>query len=229
MDNTSGNAGGEVKQEVKATTAVIQVKPEADPELVSFYGEAVKLQEYAEARTIASVEDIKSATNDLSIIANIKKAMEGKRKAYLTPIQDHVKSINETFKTLMAPIEQANTTTRSKIMAFNAEQERIRREQEAINRMKQETADREAKLKGEETKPVEVAPAIAAPPKRIDAEMGALGQRTIRKWELVDIALVPDEYKILDSAKVTKVVKAGVPSIPGIRIYEEPVLVVRPS
>ena len=81
-------------------------------------------------------------------------------------------------------------------------------------------------LKGELTESVNLVEVSSEAPKRISTGMGTVGQRMIRKWEVIDAAQVPEEYKILDSAKITKVVKAGIPSIPGIRIYEEPILTV---
>jgi len=38
---------------------------------------------------------------------------------------------------------------------------------------------------------------------------------------LADMSQVPEEYKIIDAAKITKVVKAGLRNIPGIRIYQD--------
>lgn len=208
-------------------TVMVKVKPDLDAEVTTIYTEALKLQEYATARVIATAEDLKPATDDLSIIAKVKKALEEKRREYLKPLQDHVKEINEVFKILMQPIEQADRVTRSKILAFQAEQDRIRREQEEINRLRLEAAQKEATLKdGEITESVDLVEVSPEAPKRVSTEMGTVGQRMIRKWEPVDMSQVPEEYKILDSAKITKVVKAGIPSIPGIRIYEEPILTV---
>jgi hypothetical protein len=208
-------------------TALVKIKPQADVEVIAFYNESLRLREYAEARTIITAEDLKPATNDLSIIAKVKKAMDEKRKDYLKPFQDHIKETNAAFLTLMDPIEIADKITRSKILAFQAEQECIRREQEEINRLRMEAAQKEAALNGgvisESVNLVEVSPEA---PKRVSTGMGTVGQRMIRKWEVIDMAQVPEEYKIIDSARVTKVVKAGIPSIPGIRIYDEPILTV---
>lgn len=153
--------------------------------------------------------------------------MEEKRKEYVKPLQDQVKAINDTYKTLMQPIEAADLTTRNKILAYQKEQERIRREQEEINRMRLEAARKEMELKGELTESVNLVEVAPEAPKRVQTEMGTISQRMIRKWELVDFSLVPDQYKMLNETLIGKMVRAGIPSgIPGIRIYEEPVLTV---
>ncbi|MBA7663069.1 hypothetical protein ES703_71107 [subsurface metagenome] len=128
----------------------------------------------------------------------------------------------------MDPIIKADRITREKMLAFDAEQRRVRFEQEEINRKRIEAAEAEMRLKGELSEPVGLVEVSPEAPKRVETDIGSVGQRMIRKWELVDMAQVPEEYKILDSAKITKVVKAGIPSIPGIRIYEEPIITVTP-
>lgn len=40
----------------------------------------------------------------------------------------------------------------------------------------------------------------------------------------LNVSLVPDEYKLPDAAKIGRVVRAGISSLPGIRIWEEETL-----
>jgi len=209
-------------------TAIVRVKPEQDIEVRSFYDQAVSLLDYADQRVITTVDDLKPATDDLSIIAKVKKALEEKRKGYLNPLQEHIKEINETFKALLGPIEQADKVTRHKILAFQQEQERIRREQEEVNRLRMEAAQKEMALKGELTEPVDLVEVAPEAPKRVSTGMGAIGQRDNWKWEVMDFALVPDEYKVINAGVLTPIVKAskGKITIPGIRIYNEPIIAV---
>lgn len=207
-------------------TALVKVKPEVDQAVIALHEQSIKLEQYAMALVITSDGDIKSATNDLSIISGLKKAIEEKRKEYTQPINEHLKAINEAFKTLTEPLSSADKITRQKILDYRGEQERQRQEAEKIAQLEREAAERKAALTGEPIVVPEVVEAPPAAPNHYRTEMGTLGQRMIRKWELLDMSQVPEEYKILDSAKITKVVKAGIPSIAGIRIYEEPILTV---
>mgnify|MGYP001616494522 CR=1 FL=1 len=208
---------------------LVLIKPESDNQLMAFYNEAVSLRQYAEVRVIATNEDLKPANDDLAIIAKVKKAMEGKRKDYLSPFQNHVKEVNEAYKTLMGPIEQADKITRNKMLAFSAEQERKRREAEAIEAEKLALARREAELKGGEItvdlSPVEKPEAV---PDRITTDMGTSGQRDNWKWEVVDISQVPREYLMINAGMLTPIVKAskGKLTILGIRIYNEPIIAI---
>ena len=213
--------------DTEATTALAKVNPQNDTEVMAFYSQALELQKYAELRIITTAADLRPATDDLSIISKVKKGMKERREEYLLPFQEHIKETNEAYKTLMLPIEQADKITRDKILAFQAEQERIRREQEAINRLRMEAAQKDAALhNGEISEPVGLVEVAPEAPKRVSTEMGTVGQRMIRKWEVIDFSAVPDEFKLIDAGKITKIVKAGIGSIAGIRIWEEPILTV---
>ena len=210
-------------------TAIIQVRPQGDLAVTKLYAEAVRLEHYATALIIASDSDVLISTHDLSIMAGLKKAIEEKRKEYIQPINDHLKAINEVFKDFTQPLVNADKVTRDKILRYRAEQERQRREQEEINRLRMEAAKKEMELKGELSEPVDLVE--VAPPMRnhFRTDMGTLGTMAVHKWEVIDFSLVPDQYKIIDATKVGKVVRAGLRSIPGIHIYSEETLRVTPK
>ncbi len=215
-----------ITRAIPSGTALVKIKPETDILVNQFYKEALKAKEYAEARVITMADDLKPATDDLSLIAKLKKAMEGKRKEYVSPLQDHVKAVNDTFKTLMEPIETADTVTRNKILAFQLKQKLIREEQEKINALRLEAAKKEMELKGELTDSVNLVEVSPEAPKRVSTEMGSIGQRDHWVFEVTDFELLPTEYKMVDAAKLGKVVRAGLHIIPGVKITNEPILAV---
>lgn len=207
-------------------TALVNISPETDAEVQAFYSQALILQKYAEKRVIVTAEDLGPATDDLSIVSKLKKALEEKRKEYVKPLQDRVKEINDAFKTLTLPIEEADRITRTKILFYQQEQERIRQEQERINQLRLEAARAEMELRGELTESVDLVEVISEAPRRVVTDMGTVSQRMIRKYRVIDFTLLPDQYKIENSALLNKVVKAGIPSILGVEIYEEAILAV---
>ena len=210
--------------------SLVLVKPIANTEVMAFYNQAISLRDFAKARVIITNDDMKPANDDLILIRKVKKAMEEKRKEYLKPFQDHVKETNDAYKTLMEPIEEADKLTANKMLAFDAEQKRKIREAEAIEAEKLALAKREAELKGGEIT-VDLTP-VAKPevvPDRIRTDMGSSGQRDNWKWELLDLNLVPREYLMINAGMLTPIVKAskGKLTIPGIRIYNEPIIAYR--
>jgi hypothetical protein len=206
-------------------TAIINIAPGQDAGVLALQGQVLGLLSYAQTRVIKSDEDVKLATDDLSLMSGLKKAIESKRKEYVDPINAHLKDINDKFKLISDPLAQADSMTRTKVLAYRAEVERIRKETEEINRKRLEAAQQEAALNnGEISEEIKVLDVPPPPPTHTRTEVGTLGTQMIRKWELVDFKLLPDEYKIPDASRIGKVVRAGIPSIPGVRIWEEPTL-----
>ena len=145
-------------------TALINIAPAKDQAIQAIYQEALALLRNAAKRVVKTTEDIKLATEDLALVKKLKKAIEEKRKEYVTPIRQHLDDVNTAFKSLLAPLEEADRITGSQIKEYWADQERRRREQEEINRLRIEAAEKEAALKdGEISEPVslvEVAPEV---------------------------------------------------------------------
>jgi hypothetical protein len=210
-------------------TAVIKVNPYIDQGVLSLHEQALKLRTYATETYIDNDTDVRVATNDLSTIAKLKKALEEKRKEYIGPINEHLKFINDAFKTITGPLEEADQITRRKILDYRAAEQKKADEIAEINRLRVEAAQREAQLSGtgEISEPVVVIETPPPPVTTIRADVGTLGTMKIWKWEVTDITKVPAEYLIVDGARLTRVVKAGVRDIPGIRIYSEDTLTVR--
>jgi len=77
--------------------------------------------------------------------------------------------------------------------------------------------------------PEAIAPIVEGGPRIITTDDGQMQFMTVWKWEEVDINLIPREHLILDSAKITRLVKAGVRELLGIRIWSEEVPVIKGS
>lgn len=214
--------------EPQEVTAIIRIDPLGDPAIYRLLQEAQYLRAYAEALDVATVEDVMRATDDLNVIAKLKRALEDHRKEFTGPINDNLKAVNGAFKALLAPLDEADAITRAKVMSFKREEARKAAEIEEINRLKMEAARKEAALNfGEISETVQLLQEAAPVPTRIHGATATLGTMKVRKWEVQDLAKVPDEYKVIDAGRVGKLVKAGIPSIPGIRIWDEETLAVR--
>ncbi len=209
--------------------ALININPSADPAVVELRAKVQVLLDYALSRVVDTDADVKTATEDLSLISSLNKAITAKRTEYTVPINTHLKAVNEAFRLLTNPLEQADKTTREKILAYRREQERRAREAEEINRLRMEAARKEMALKGELTQPIEVVVAPSPPPARVYTDVGTLGTTKTWKYEVIDFKLLSDEYKMVDAAKLGKVIRAGLHTIPGVRIWEEEGLRVSPK
>jgi hypothetical protein len=200
--------------------AVINIAPADDLVVCNLREEIVKLSNYATFRVIKCDEDLTPATDDLALIARLKKAIKEKQDEYVKPIKSHLDKVQFVFKDLLACLDDIDKTNREKIAAYRAEQMKRQREAEELNRQAAELARRQAEFSGTGEFTVDTTPVEApAPVQKVSTNMGTVSTAKVWKWELVDMSQVPEEYKIIDAAKITKVVKAGLRNIPGVRIY----------
>lgn len=194
----------------------------ACPELAAIYQEAAALRRVAVDRVIGTADDLVPATNDLGIIANVKNALQDKRKTFLAPFKAKVDIINQAFADLMAPIETADTVTREKVAAFKAEQRHLAAEAE---RLALEAAAA-AEAAGQAPPP---APAPPPVPARTRTEVATMGGRVTWKARVVDFARLSDEYKLPDmktlNAKASS--SKGTAIVPGVEFYSEESVTVR--
>jgi len=210
-------------------TSITQI-PAPETTIIKLQDQANEMLLCAEGISIREPADVQNATYDLSIIAKAKRAIEEKRKEYVGPLNDKVKFINETFKLVSDPLNEADKLTRDKILAYNAEQAELRRKEEEVNRLKMEAAQAEAALHGGEIKEsvnlIEVTPET---PKTTRTEMGTAGQRDNWKYEVTDFAQLPDEYKVADNSMLTAIARRhhDKKQIPGVRFYCEKIIAVR--
>ena len=207
-------------------TAVININPGLDLSVMDLSSQVQSLLRYAESRTVTGDADVMLATDDLKMMASLKKALDSKKKEYSEPLKTYLKTITDAFETILLPLGTADRITREKILAYRAEQERKRREAEEINRLREEAARREMELKGELTQPLEIVETPAPVAKVVHAEAATLGTVKTTRFEVIDFKALPDDYKIADMVKIGKVAKAGV-AIPGVRTWTEESLRVR--
>jgi hypothetical protein len=208
--------------------AIVNIAPEHDAGVKALYTESLSLLTHAEALTIVTAEDNNKATGDVAIVSKLKKAIEGLRKEYVSPIREHLDAINNTFKDFTAPLDKADIIIRGKIKTYNLEQERKQKEQEEINRLRLEAAQKEAALyDGEISESVNLVEVVA--PQKSVTDLGSTGMRDNWTYEVTDFAQVPDEYKMLNTSAVNSFVKSnkGTRPIPGIRIFNDRTVVVR--
>lgn len=207
----------------------LALRPGEDVEARGYYAEAVRLLDHAHCRVIATVDDVKVATDDLAFISKLRKVMENKRKSLLDPLKLQSEAIRDTYNYLMAPVLDADKITRNKMLAYDTEQRRIRQEQEEINRKRQEAAEAEMRLKGELSESVNLMEVAPEPAKSVSTDMGTAGMVDCWKYEILDLSAIPREYLVVDGAMLTAIAKRhhDQKPVPGVRFYNEPFIAVR--
>lgn len=214
----------ETMPEPIASTAIIRIKPDLDVTVIEIYTEGLRLLKYAKTRVIKTDTENKEATDDLAIIRSLRKKIEAVRKEYTVPINDHLKTVNDTFKDFTAPLQEADTLNEQKMLAYRRAQEGIRAEQERINALRIEAAKAEMELKGELTESVNVVEVQPEPARVTRGGLGASGMVDNWKAEVTDFALLSDDYKLPNMVALNALAKSvrDTREIPGIRVYNDP-------
>lgn len=91
----------------------------------------VQLQERVNSIKIYSFEDVESAKNILKECTELEKQIEDARTSITKPVNDMLKNINNMAKEIVLPVNEAKNEIKQKILAYNEEQERIKKAEEA--------------------------------------------------------------------------------------------------
>lgn len=184
---------------------------------------------------VTTAEDAEKMTDLVKYAKQQKTKSEEARKALVKPLNDHVKFINNEFKTAQEPLTEVERIGRDKLNAFQREQDRIARE-ESERRRREEEEQRlkeaeEAQAAGDEEK-VEETLSRDLPEEKpkttpTRGNFGSSSTRRVWKHKLVDLSKVPDEYKMLDERKVKDAIRNGARDISGLEIYEDVQTVIR--
>ena len=187
---------------------------------------AVGLLDCARAHVVESDDGVTTASSALRMIADAKRNTEEQRQFFVRPLNDQVTKINALFKKVAAPLMEADVIIRQKVVAYRVKTaEEARKEQarlDALAQAERARVEEIAKQVGVEAPEIET-PQVAPTPK----PLGAVGSRKIWAFEIVDPALVPEKYKVVDKSLVMAAIRDGYYEIPGLRIYQEETVVVR--
>ena len=202
---------------------------ERDERAQELSGISLELLERAQSIEIVDPVSDHEAAEFLAQVKTARKRWDELRHWFTNPLEKQKKAIIAKFAADDAPLAQAQKIVGDKHIAYVREaQEKARREQERLRKLaeaRQAKAAAKAEEKGLEAPPVVIhMPTVQAPPKTVRTEAGSVTIRSAWKFEVVDMAALPDEYKIADAVKLGKVVRAGVREIAGVRIYEEMVV-----
>lgn len=204
------------------------------PEVREVMGAAQQVADYAQALVVSNPEQYRDAGERLTLLMGAKKRLEDMRTRITKPINDGLKGINNLFRTPGDTLANAERLIKSKLGAYQTEQERLARiEQDRVNAIAQKEQDRlnelarraaEAGRMGAAEKHQERAAAVVAPVVQREApKVAGVAMRDAWKWALENIDLVPREYLMLDESKVNRYVTAmkADAKIAGVRVYSE--------
>ena len=207
----------------------------ADSEVQLVEKQTPTLVEKASSLQIANELTSKLANDILVGLNSFQKKLEVRRKFFVKPLQDHVKTINGEFKKLSEPLAEAYAIVREKLTKWCMLQEAKQKE---IAKKTKIEADKKSAASAEFLG--EAPPPPVEQPKQATGVKSSLGSTHTKKvwtFEVEDKAKVPDAFKLINEPKVNATIKAGInvvkgvsscdAEIDGIKIFQKTVLAVR--
>jgi len=208
------------------TTEIIQ-------QVQAVQGEITIIEQMANDLVVNSQEGADAASQFVSRVKKAMRQIDSVLEAPKAAAHRTHKMLSDLYQEKMKPLKFAEQIAKNKISAWAlaekraqeaaaraaAEAESRRREEEAIEvaiALAQQGKAKEAEAALQ--RPTDVAPAVVESPKvefaRLSTDFG---------WELIDESRVPREYFVLDTAKISREVRAkGLSAgIPGIRVVEK--------
>lgn len=172
-----------------------------------------KALQAAEAVEVDSDEQMIEAGEIRKRIKTVGEMIDEQKKSATDPLNKSLKVIRGWFKPIEDDYEQAKNIISKKMLAYQdmmfQEQERVREENEA-------------KIKAREQEPEMKIKMTAVP--QVVQKSEDFHTRTVKKFRVVDIAIVPREFMVVDEVAVRKQMMAGIP-VCGIEYYSENILV----
>ena len=185
-------------------------------ELQSIKKEISPMVTEASSYVVDTEEDVEVASAFLRKVKDMQKMVEDKRLTFTKPLNESLKNINDTFKKMKEPLEQARNLLTGKILTWKrAEAERVAAEQAAWRKIQ----EAEAELRRIYNEPeIKVEPITVAP---VVNKIGNM--QTVKRWtfEVEDFEKIPHSLLEIDTAKVNEAIRNGAREIPGLIIYQK--------
>lgn len=211
-------------------THLITSEEEKHEKILQISGAITGLQGVADNLVVSNSDEEVFAVEFLSKVKKYKKRAEEIRKSLVGPLNIHVANINAEFKETTIPLTQFEVKIKSIILSYKkevadqkAKEQKIKEEEDRkkfADEQKVKLAEAKNRKEKKEIKKEEFVLEEAKEEKEtVKTDTGTLSTKKVWKFEIVDVKLVPNNYKVIDEKLIRTVVRNGSREIPGVRIY----------
>lgn len=187
-----------------------------------------------EVSTIVTVEQEARAVEFLAQTKRRMKIVEEKRKQYVDPLNASLKLINADFKAISEPLSKAEEVVKHGMSNFRDSEsfrlrEQERKEAELLAQRAVMTAVETGLRKDEKAADKAVTALNEAKeeaPRKVETQSGQARYRKDWKFEVTEPEKVMREFCSPDLVKIRALIKAGLRSMDGVRIWEETVPII---
>lgn len=167
-----------------------------------------------ENMSINNSADMSQATSTLSQLNSFLDGLTKEKELLTKPINEALKEIRARYKPTETVLEEAIATIKKKMGSY--QQLALAEQKKAEEKIANKVMDGKLKVETALRKMGD----IERPEDKIKTDSGTASFRTVRKFEVVDIALLPIEYHLANEVKIREALKNGV-ELPGVRYFEE--------
>lgn len=170
-------------------TDLVQFK---EPETVDVLRQRVRelAGQVPDQLVIGTHSEAQHATELLTAVKRVASDAEAERKQVTRPFVDEKRFLDETYKTVTAPLSQAERVIKAGILGYQREQDRLRQEEQrkALEAAAEQRKDAAAAafLTGQEPSQEVLAPVVVPPPAPRTITTG-VGQASVRKTWKVEV------------------------------------------
>lgn len=218
-------------------------------ELATAQADIDKITQTAQSLAVNSPEGEASATELIIYAKMLGKDLEEKRLATAGVLDKWATTINKLCKTPKDQITSAIMLAGKKLADYKQKLEEIR--QAELKVLAKAIAEEDARLAKERETEIKsyivekaVSDALGTKPpdpsfmqteaknifrpevveKKTSVHSGSASVKTIAKFEIINVGLIPRQFWVVDEKLIAAQVRAGVETIPGVRIWKEAVL-----
>jgi hypothetical protein len=172
-------------------------------------------------RAIAKLESIKTIVEckiengnallkkEASIeLAKISKLLDSKRQDAVKPALEEQRRINDAYKPVITKLDEVSKKLINQVNDYVKEVQKMESERKAL----EAKAQAEALIEGKTVLPEPIRP--VSPNVKVSTT-------TVWVYEVVDQLQIPRQYLSPDPVKIQNSIKAGVRSIPGLKIFQQ--------
>jgi len=182
--------------------------------------DALELAEQIQGIKVVDNVTAAKITELLTLAVTRQREVEQTRRSITDPLKHRAKEIEDAVRPLVDALDALVKVGKSKVISW----QRAERERVELERRGAELERRERELAGE---PTTEPPPVTEAPRGIRTDYGTASVRKVWDFEVVDVALVPAAFLMVNEQAIRGAVRGGARSIPGVRIFQSDGLAVR--
>ena len=171
------------------------------------------------AINIPKIVDEKSLTNATEVLSQANKYLKElttDKEKLTKPLNDALKEVCARYKPIEIKLEGIIDNIRSSMSQYQTEQIRLQKAEE------DKIAERVAKGNLKVETGIKKLESMDKPVDKVNTQTGKISFKTVKKFEVVDLALVPVEYHLANETAIRNAMVANI-ELPGVKYYTEQV------